>query len=93
MSCARHARLLLPEQRQWITLRIDVLNSWDGMALLAGGCDACCRVATASLQQECPELLRLSRLNHWLPGCEAHPEVVQGTAPFHYEITSSSWEI
>ena len=56
MDGARHARLLLPEQRQWITLRIDVLNPWDGMALLAGGCDAWCRVAKESLQQECPEL-------------------------------------
>jgi hypothetical protein len=29
----------------------------------------------------------LSRLNHWLPGCETHPEVVQGTAEFHHQIT------
>src|SRR6266704_4960194 len=33
--------------------------------------------------------LSLSRLNHWLPGCEAHPEVVQGTAEFHHEITDA----
>jgi hypothetical protein len=32
------------------------------------------------------ERLSLSRLNHWLPGREAHPEVVQGTAKFHHEI-------
>jgi hypothetical protein len=31
----------------------------------------------------------LSRLNHWLPGCEAHPEVVQGTAEFHHPITDA----
>src|SRR5262245_9092382 len=31
--------------------------------------------------------MSLSRLNHWLPGCEAHPEVVQGTAELHHEIT------
>src|SRR2546429_9169212 len=31
--------------------------------------------------------LSLSRLNHRLPGCEAHPEVVQGTAEFHHDIT------
>jgi hypothetical protein len=31
--------------------------------------------------------LSLSRFNHRLPGCEAHPEVVQGTAQFHHEIT------
>ena len=33
--------------------------------------------------------LSLSRLNHWLPGCEAYPEVVQGTAQFHHEITDT----
>ena len=33
--------------------------------------------------------MSLSRLNHWLPGREAHPEVVQGTTEFHYEITNS----
>jgi hypothetical protein len=31
--------------------------------------------------------LSLSRLNHWLPGVQAHPEVVQGTTQFHHEIT------
>jgi hypothetical protein len=30
--------------------------------------------------------LSLSRLNHRLPGCEAYPEVVQGTAEFHHQI-------
>src|SRR5438094_7645003 len=29
----------------------------------------------------------LSRLNHWLPRGQAHPEVVQGTAEFHHQIT------
>src|SRR5438093_6711342 len=33
--------------------------------------------------------LSLSRLNHRLPGREAHPEVVQGTAEFHYQITDA----
>ena len=33
--------------------------------------------------------LSLSRLNHWLPGREAHPEVVQGTAEFHHQITDT----
>jgi len=33
--------------------------------------------------------LSLSRLNHRLPGCEAHPEVVQSTAQFHHEITDA----
>src|SRR5215813_9819812 len=33
--------------------------------------------------------LSLSRLNHWLPGCEAHPEVVQGTTDFHYDIAGA----
>jgi hypothetical protein len=31
--------------------------------------------------------LSLSRLNHWLPRIQAHPEVMQGTAEFHHEIT------
>jgi hypothetical protein len=38
-------------------------------------------------QMEIPILLSLSRLNHRLPGREAHPEVVQGTTDFHHEIT------
>ena len=33
--------------------------------------------------------LSLSRLNHWLPGCEAYPEVMQGTAQFHHEIADA----
>jgi hypothetical protein len=37
-------------------------------------------MASSSLQ------LSLSRLNHQLPGREAHPEVVQGTADFHHEV-------
>jgi len=31
--------------------------------------------------------LSLSRLNHWLPRGQAHPEGVQGTAEFHHQIT------
>jgi len=34
-------------------------------------------------------VLSLSRLNHWLPGREAHPEVVQGTTEFHHQITDT----
>src|SRR4051812_8185083 len=30
--------------------------------------------------------LSLSRLNHWLPRGQADPEVMQGTADFHYDI-------
>jgi hypothetical protein len=30
--------------------------------------------------------LSLSRLNHWLPRREAHPEVMQSTAQFHHNI-------
>ena len=33
--------------------------------------------------------MSLSRLNHWLPRCETHPKVVQGTAQFHHEITAA----
>ena len=31
----------------------------------------------------------LSRLNHWLPWAQAHPEVVQGTTEFHHQITDA----
>jgi hypothetical protein len=34
-------------------------------------------------------LLSLSRLNHGQPGVQAYPEVVQGTAEFHHEITDA----
>src|SRR5439155_4230183 len=34
-----------------------------------------------------PINLSLSRLNHWLPRAQAHPEVVEGTTQFHHEIT------
>src|SRR5215813_7089303 len=30
--------------------------------------------------------LSLSRLNHWLPWGQAHPEVMQGTADLHHQI-------
>ena len=30
--------------------------------------------------------LSLSRLNHGLPRCQAHPEVMQGTTAFHHEM-------
>ena len=33
--------------------------------------------------------LSFSRLNHRPPGCEAHPEVVQGTADFHHQIADA----
>jgi hypothetical protein len=33
--------------------------------------------------------LSLSRLNHWLPRAQTQPEVVQGTAEFHHEITDT----
>jgi len=33
--------------------------------------------------------LSLSRLNHWLPRNQAHPEVVQGTAEFHDQIADA----
>src|SRR5207237_9327463 len=31
----------------------------------------------------------LSRLNHWLPRSQAHPEIVQGTAELHHEIADA----
>src|SRR5712692_1482910 len=36
----------------------------------------------------CKEL-SLSRLNHWLPRGQTHPEVVQGTAEFHHQIADA----
>jgi hypothetical protein len=33
--------------------------------------------------------MSLSRLNHWLPGCETHSEVMQGTTEFHHEIADA----
>src|SRR5713101_3921591 len=33
--------------------------------------------------------LSLSRLNHRLPGCETHPEVMQGTTDFHHQIADT----
>ena len=35
------------------------------------------------------EQLSLSRLNHWLPRGQADPEVMQGTADFHHDITDA----
>jgi hypothetical protein len=34
-------------------------------------------------------LLSLSRLSHWLPRGQAHPEVMQGTAEFHDQIADT----
>src|SRR5262249_46136691 len=33
--------------------------------------------------------MSLSRLNHWLPRGQAHPEVVQGTTEFHDQVTDA----
>ena len=33
--------------------------------------------------------LSLSRLNHWLPRAQAHPEVMEGTAAFHHQIADA----
>ena len=33
--------------------------------------------------------LSLSRLNHWLPRGQAHPDIVQRTAAFHDEIAAT----
>jgi hypothetical protein len=33
--------------------------------------------------------LSLSRLNHGLPGTQAHPEVMQGTTEFHHQIADT----
>ncbi len=36
-----------------------------------------------------PDHVSLSRLNHRLPGREAHPEVMQGTTEFHHQIADA----
>jgi hypothetical protein len=33
--------------------------------------------------------LSLARLNHWLPGGEAHPEIVEGTAECQHQLTDA----
>src|SRR6266487_6955119 len=33
--------------------------------------------------------LSLSRLNHWVPRAQAHPEVMQGTADLHHHIADA----
>src|SRR4029434_5926531 len=40
---------------------------------------------------ECGLFIRvsLSRLNHWLPRIQAHPEIVQGTTEFHHQIADT----
>src|SRR5215475_352687 len=45
---------------------------------------ATCPTNTATKGQ-----LSLSRLNHWLPRIQAHPEVVQGTTAFHDQIADA----
>jgi hypothetical protein len=31
----------------------------------------------------------LSRLNHWLPRAQTHPEIMQGAAEFHHQVTDA----
>jgi hypothetical protein len=33
--------------------------------------------------------MSLSRLSHWLPWGQAHPEVMQGTTEFHHQIAAA----
>jgi hypothetical protein len=33
--------------------------------------------------------LSLSRLNHWLPRAQTHPEIMQGAAEFHHQVTDA----
>src|SRR5215831_3137926 len=52
------------------------------------------QVVVSALRKRKPALvveqLSLSRLHHGQPGVRAHPEIVQGTAQFHHEITDAS---
>src|SRR3989454_11340708 len=56
---------------------------------LACGTSSCRRISSPTHRLELVIHLSLSRLNHWLPRGQAHPEVVQGTAEFHHQITDS----
>ena len=47
------------------------------------------RVSTLDKGQDPETQLSLSRLNYRLPGGEAHPEIVQGTAELHHEIADA----
>ena len=47
------------------------------------------RVSTLDKGQDPETQLSLSRLNYRLPGGEAHPEIVQGTAEFHHQIADA----
>jgi len=38
---------------------------------------------------ELVKYVSFSRLSHWLPRGQAHPEVVQGTAEFHHQIADA----
>src|SRR5712692_7399778 len=68
-------------RRSWAVIErwcgYGALRCWRGEAGLAPTCSM-------------PRLhLSLSRLNHRLPGREAHPEGVQGTAKFHHQIADA----
>ena len=43
----------------------------------------------SATQRDAQQRLSLSRLNHWLPWAQTHPEVVQGTTEFHDEIADA----
>jgi hypothetical protein len=46
-------------------------------------------LGTTALRRRSGRDLSLSRLNHGLPGCEPHPQVVPGPAQFQHEITDA----
>jgi hypothetical protein len=47
------------------------------------------RVLDVAMHGDRAMYLSLSRLSHRLPRGQAHPEVVQGAAEFHYQITDA----
>src|SRR5215216_7094382 len=48
-----------------------------------------CRVQCAARISGGRDQLSLSRLNHWLPRAQTHPEVMQGTADLHHHIADA----
>src|SRR3954453_11942930 len=57
----------------------------DGVLQETGRQSQRCRLLPAPLVV----YLSLSRLSHWLPRGQAHPEIMQGTADFHHDITDA----
>src|SRR2546422_6418641 len=72
-----------------VTLRIEA-RAWIAIPI-PGAAHATPRLKDPDREPTFPQpvQLSLSRLNHWLPRHEAHPEVMQGTTEFHHQIADA----